>query len=220
MIKLIWHTFLNTLFPPKCPICRAYVGEQGEWCMACLHHVLSIHTIGIKQHQLKYLDGCQVLCQYRQGIKKIIQQIKFHQALNYLPHIEWLLNKEGDLAYFKEIEIVVPVPLAEARLKKRGFNQSEKIFYHWAKEKGWSWQNSLIRKKDTIPQYDLSPSERQKNIKNAFALALDQEVKHKTILLVDDIFTTGATMDECAKVLKAAGAKKVVGLALATDAAY
>ena len=62
--------------------------------------------------------------------------------------------------------------------------------------------------------------ERQKNIKNAFALALDQEVKHKTILLVDDIFTTGATMDECAKVLKAAGAKKVVGLALATDAAY
>ena len=77
-----------------------------------------------------------------------------------------------------------------------------------------------MRKKDTVPQYELSPKERQKNIKNAFVMRPNYNIQDCTILLVDDIFTTGVTMDECAKVLKSAGAKKVIGLALATDAEY
>ena len=220
MVKLIYHTFLNMLFPPKCPVCRCYVGQQGEWCMRCLEQVLSIRTINVRQHHLKYLDECQVLCQYRSGMKKIIQHIKFYQALKYVPHIHWLLNREGDLVSFKCIDIVSAVPLHESRLKSRGYNQIEKIFYPWIKEKGWLWQNLLMRKKDTVPQYELSPKERQKNIKNAFVMRPNYNIQDCTILLVDDIFTTGVTMDECAKVLKSAGAKKVIGLALATDAEY
>lgn len=220
MIKLIYRTFLNMLFPPKCPICHCYVGEQGEWCIKCLQQVLSIRVIHVKQHHLKYLDGCQVLCQYKSGIKKMIHHIKFYQALKYVSHIHWLLNKEGDLKSFQCVDFVTPVPLHESRLKSRGYNQSEKIFYPWVKEKGWLWQNLLIREKDTVPQYELNPRQRQKNIKNAFVMKQNQNIKDRTILLVDDIFTTGATMDECAKVLKAAGAKKVIGLALATDAEY
>ena len=104
MVKLIYHTFLNMLFPPKCPVCRCYVGQQGEWCMRCLEQVLSIRTINVRQHHLKYLDECQVLCQYRSGMKKIIQHIKFYQALKYVPHIHWLLNREGDLVSFKCID--------------------------------------------------------------------------------------------------------------------
>jgi len=84
---------------------------------------------------------------------------------------------------------------------------------------GWPWEEVLARIRATEPQWELTPGERRKNIKGAFGSTRPELIRDKNILLVDDIFTTGITLNECARVLKKAGARKVFGLALASGAA-
>lgn len=114
------------------------------------------------------------------------------------------------------IDLVLPVPLHGLRLKEREFNQSLLL----AEAIGANLRKPVpadLLKKDKITdsQMKLSRSARQKNIKNTFSLTGLPEVLDKTVLLVDDVFTTGATLNECARVLKRGGCKKVIGFALA-----
>jgi predicted amidophosphoribosyltransferase len=93
------------------------------------------------------------------------------------------------------------------------------IFRQWAKTRGWAWQEDVLtRLQPTMPQYELDLAARRRNIKGAFQVTRREIVQGKRILLVDDIVTTGATMQECAVVLKRAGAAAVYGLALASGA--
>ena len=114
----------------------------------------------------------------------------------------------------------LPVPLFAAKEKDRGGNQTELIFHDGLTARGWAWRRALIRTRPTAPQFGLSAPARLENIKGAFRAADDllrEEIDGKRILLVDDIFTTGATLAECAKTLRAFGAAKVSALALASD---
>jgi ComF family protein len=109
------------------------------------------------------------------------------------------------------------VPLYTKRQKKRGYNQSELLSNELSKLIGISVShNNLIRIKDTITQTNLSFKERQKNLESAFEIKDKKEVKDKNILLIDDVLTTGATADNCAKILKKAKAKGVYVLTFAT----
>ena len=106
--------------------------------------------------------------------------------------------------------------MEKKKLKKRGFNQAEEI----AKElslflKIPLFNNVLIKIKETLPQIELSDKEREENVSGAFFCQNKKEIGGKKILLVDDVYTTGATMEECARVLKEAQAKEVWGLAIA-----
>ena len=116
--------------------------------------------------------------------------------------------------------IVVPVPLFAEKEKERGGNQTEMIFREWLTAQGWTWRNALVRARATAPQYGLSAPQRVENIKGAFSLTDDsyeEEITGKSVLLVDDIFTTGATIAECARVLRKAGAAEIVAWTLASD---
>ncbi|MBP2634070.1 MAG: phosphoribosyltransferase [Firmicutes bacterium] len=218
MLKQIYQAILDTVFPPKCPICHTYVEGRGQWCSICLGKVVTKHYAPLDSEHVKFLDQCIVLCHYRQGLKQLIHAIKYYKKLHYIAPLIWLLNREVSLATLPMISIVVPVPLHADRLKERGFNQSEKIFHPWANQQGLEWQNILIRTKATVKQHNLTIAERKQNIKDAFTIIEQMKLKGKTVLLVDDIFTTGATMNECAKMLKQAGAVKVIGLTIASDA--
>jgi competence protein ComFC len=113
------------------------------------------------------------------------------------------------------VDLLMPVPLHEKRLRQREFNQSALIGKHVAKHLGVPIiVNSLLRKRDTIPQVGLSAKERRKNIKNAFTVRKKDIIEGKHIMLVDDVFTTGATVRECSKVFMKAGAKKVYVITL------
>ncbi len=218
MLKKIYQAILDTMFPPKCPICHAYVEGRGQWCPICLGKVVTKHYAPLDSEHVKFLNQCIVLCHYRQGIKQLIHSIKYYKKLQYIPPIVWLLNREVSLASLPAIAVVVPVPLHVDRLKERGFNQNEKIFHPWAIQQGLEWQNLLLRTKATVKQHNLTIAERKQNIKGAFTIIEQCDLKGKNVLLVDDIFTTGATMNECAKILKHAGALRVIGLAIASDA--
>ncbi|MBI4842921.1 MAG: ComF family protein [Nitrospirae bacterium] len=109
-----------------------------------------------------------------------------------------------------EADMAVPVPLYTKRLKERGFNQSALLGKHIANRAGVPLMlNVLVRSRNTLPQVGLSAKERRKNIMNAFDVVSHESVKGKKVMLIDDVFTTGATVNECSKVLKKAGAEEV-----------
>ena len=120
--------------------------------------------------------------------------------------------------FFADFDYVIPVPLHAEKLKRRGFNQVDRIFSPWAKAHGLHYADILIRTKKTKSQYSLNPSERSINLHAAFALKKDISVANAKCLLLDDIFTTGSTLKNCAKVLKEHGARSVSGLVLASNA--
>ncbi|MCX6759718.1 MAG: ComF family protein [Candidatus Nealsonbacteria bacterium] len=112
--------------------------------------------------------------------------------------------------------ILIPVPLDKKRLRWRGFNQAEELSKELAKFlKIPSIPNSLTKIKETFPQIKLSDKERKENVRGVFLIKDRELIKNKNILLVDDVYTTGATMEECAIVLKKAGAKDIIGVVVA-----
>jgi ComF family protein len=113
-------------------------------------------------------------------------------------------------------DLVLPVPLHIKRLRRRGFNQASLLAVSFFPEEKKKIKNTILfRKRETVPQTGLNGSLRRKNIKNAFFVEAPEQVKGKNIVLIDDVFTTGTTVNECAKVLVKAGAKQVDVLTLA-----
>ena len=109
--------------------------------------------------------------------------------------------------------VVIPVPLASAKRRARGFNQAEEIARAFCREQGGNRiqleTTSLQRTRETVSQTGLSREQRQANLRGAFTVSSREKVQGRTILLVDDVMTTGATAGECARVLLRAGAKEV-----------
>ncbi len=146
---------------------------------------------------------------YKGLLKEMITEFKYSVLFCMLPILQDLLC-EAFLKTSLEFlpDIIVPVPIHKNRLKKRGFNQSLEIAKKLSRTINVPiGKNVLIRTKDTPPQVGLGASQRAKNVKNAFVVK--ENVKSLDILLVDDVFTSGSTLCECAFSLKSKGAKKV-----------
>jgi len=170
------------------------------------------------------MEGLTCLWAYDGIARKIIKISKYKYYFDILNELTSLsvaqLHSEPIFEYFRQFidskPILVPVPLWPKRERERGFNQAEVI----AKLVAGRWKleikNLLVRTRDTGRQVGRKREERLRNIANAFALKPKSQItNHKTILLVDDVWTTGATMNECAKVLRQAGTMKVWGMVLA-----
>jgi ComF family protein len=213
------QAILNILYPPRCPACRQEVGEHGGWCEACLREFLSVREINLAEHHLRYLDCCLTVCEYAAGVKRVIHALKFQKRQRYAIYLRWLLRYTAEREWILRCDAVVPVPLAARRLRERGYNQVERIFARWAKSRHAVWlPDALLRTRDTAPQWELNVTQRHSNIKGAFTCTRPERIKNRSILLVDDIITTGVTLNEAAKALKAAGADRVCGLTLAAGA--
>lgn len=210
-----WDALLDLVFPPKCPLCRREVDKHGTLCFKCLATVLFPRRLNVAVRRLAALDGCWVLCEYTAGVRLLIHNMKFRQADNLAVHFKTLLAERVGAEMPGSVDAVIPVPLHASRLAERGYNQNELIFRRWAVERGWVWQDALERVRATSPQWELEPVRRRQNVKGAFKVTRPDWIKGKNILLVDDIVTTGATLNECAKMLKKSGAATVTGLALA-----
>lgn len=165
------------------------------------------------------LDGLTVGFKYEGIMKKLITKFKYKLVKDLVDDVVELMVSLGDFRALERDEwIVIPVPLHKGRMKSRGFNQSEEIGKRVTSEFGWELNPKiLVRTRYTTPQMSLSQLERIQNVKGAFSLVGEsQKTKGKSLLILDDVWTTGSTMRECAKVLKRSGAKKVWGLAVAT----
>jgi ComF family protein len=135
--------------------------------------------------------------------------------MSALDTIKWISGRSTVLQDFEIPDIILPVPLHKKRLRKRGFNQALLLALEiFSNDRKKIVVNLLKRQADTASQTSLSGIERRKNLRNAFRVDNPSKVVGLNALIVDDVFTTGSTVNECAIVLKAAGAKRVDVLTL------
>lgn len=147
----------------------------------------------------------------KEGGRKLIHELKYHQGFHLWPDVEKLIKKIPEYLKFIENSILVPVPLSAKKQHQRGFNQSLFLAKILSKSCSRSTIYELIRRvKHTKTQTRLTRKERKLNVKNAFALSPKVVINSSlTYTLVDDVFTTGATLNACAAVLKKNGARKI-----------
>jgi ComF family protein len=172
-----------------------------------------------------WFSASRAVGRYQGPLRDIIHHLKYGGRV-------WLARPLGLLMYavFRttwppgEIDMVMPVPLHRRRFRSRGFNQAWLLLRHWPVfpdtgegrlQRPRLLRAGLVRRRATRPQTGLGRQERLSNLEGAFALAPDTAVDDRTVLLVDDVMTTGTTVDECARVLLAAGAGRVDVLTLA-----
>ena len=223
---------LDILFPKNCLSC----GKEGEFiCENC-----KLELTELKQHNCivcqkpaifglthpgcmspQTADGLISFYDYRdEKMAKIIIAGKYYFLPEVYKNLATMLAfkiKTQHEHLLKQSVLLCPIPLHKARLRWRGFNQAQVLCEHLAQELDLKIANALIREKNTRTQKDLKKEERLKNVSDAFVLNKGSDIKNKYILLLDDVATTGATLQQAAKVLKRNGAKSVVCLTVARD---
>lgn len=212
----IIQAVLDFIFPPRCPACHDYVERLGAWCPACMKAASQPHAILLPASSHALIHSAWALGPYRGVLRILIHALKYKKKRSALPCITSFL-RESSFVLPEHIDFAVPVPLHAARRRQRGFNQVELIFEDWLREEGLTMKRALVRTQETAPLYDMTRQERQRSLKGAFALAADADVRGKSLLLLDDILTTGATLSSCAAVLRQGGAERVEVLVLASD---
>jgi len=154
---------------------------------------------------------------WQSPLKELVYGLKYYQVrpvVNVLGG--WLAEVATRFCQGVDL-VIVPVPLHRSRLWERGFNQAQSLAEIVAERTDWPLERALVRRRFTKPQFGLRKKERRGNIQGVFAVPAHQKpiLLGKTVLLIDDIVTTGATINECAKVLKQNGVREVWGLVLA-----
>jgi ComF family protein len=217
-------------FPPACPLCGVLLDKDGSpvFCPACLAGMQPVVSPHCPRCLLPYpaVDGHDHLCQaclldpppfsavtsvalYEDCLRQAVQRFKYRGAFSLDRPLGRLLAAalEADPAAGRP-DLLVPVPLHVSRLRRRGYNQSLLL----ARGLGRRWRvpvpaRLLVRTRPTIPQQGLKAAERRRNLKGAFRIR--KPLDGETVLLVDDVMTTGATARECSRVLLEAGAGRV-----------
>lgn len=205
---------LNFLFPPVCGIC----GKRDEnWVCENCYNKLKINIIYNKAIN-KFYDEQIYLFKYK-DIRNLILRYKFNNQ-SYLNNTfaNIILKNKKLCRKIKIYDIIIPVPMFHKKKKNRGYNQTELITSKIAKCLGiYTNNNILIKSKNTKTQSTLKEKNRYENIKNAFSIKNNELIKNKNIILFDDIITTGATVNECSKILKQNGVKNILVLSIAKD---
>ena len=232
------------LFPPVCPHCGTHVQQQGDWCDACIEEVLHVRQVPSKL--LSSLDSAWILADYRGGIKSMIYDVKFNEKKEQSKGAAPFLASYNLRMHDYRPHYVIPIPSSAEKKKVRGYNQVDLFFYDWVlsfsnsnridgrssndsvngvmennteKEVCYKWFDCLYKMDTHKEMWSLSGSERHRTIDKAFMWKETCEsslLYDKRILLVDDIFTTGATLESAARILRAYHPQYIEALTLAS----
>ena len=208
---------LQIIYPLFCSICGA--PSQEYLCKKCQRKLAQIQLLSGEKTANKYYDECIHGFIYEGIIRNLILQYKFeHKPYIYKTFKNFFKNNEKLYLLFKKYDIIVPVPISKARLKNRGYNQSSLLAKEFAKSFDLKYQEkALIKIKNNPRQSTLSQEERVLNAQGVYKINKNAKIINKNVLLLDDVYTTGSTCNECAKVLKESGAKTVGVFTIAKD---
>lgn len=202
----------DIIYPPRCICCFEVVENNTLVCPKCVKDFNSRKNY-IDFHSLDF--DCTSLYSYEGSVKGVIRCIKFRHSLTICKKVGRLLADEAEKLHSKTpFDLVAYVPMTRRATVKRGFNQSAVFAKIISNRLGLKFEKGVLRKiRETAPQKSLRAAQRKTNLKGAFKVVKD--VDGKSILLVDDIVTTGATLRENAKMLYKAGARRVTALTFA-----
>jgi len=204
-----------------------WLGPSCERCglpFASLQTADSVDSLcGSCRHGEQEFDLARSYGIYVGNLRKMTLQLKFH-GQEYLGYrLGALLARAWEALPEPDSAIVAPVPLHPSRRRQRGFNQAELLargLVRKLRKEGRLGGSRLVagslrRIRETLPQVGLSVSARRENVSGVFSVGRPEQVRNRTVVLVDDVMTTGATLSACAAVLKRAGASRVLALSLA-----
>src|SRR4051794_2763151 len=210
-----WELFLDLLYPPRCGGCD----RRGT--LLCPDCRASITLPGKSDTAVPGLDLLLYAGAFEGPLRDAIHNFKYKNDTPLAKPLAALMSEAlaNHITGWGSV-VLVPVPLHASRCRERGYNQSELLARELSRKTGLSVDLGLIRVRETRPQVELGMQERAANVAGAFKLQRDPAPQ--TVILVDDVCTTGATLAECAAVLKLQGARSVyavtVARALGTDA--
>ncbi|MCP4669488.1 MAG: ComF family protein [Deltaproteobacteria bacterium] len=245
----LFNRLMDVIYPPRCSICREFLfkdplmGENRSlsFCRTCYADFREIDSPlcpicsrpfydGVEEDHLceeclrkrPFYDAALVPYLYQGALMKAVHQFKYGAKAFLAASLGPLLAQFAQRHVKASNDfLTMPVPLHPRRLRQRGFNQSLLLARHLAEGLDTDLDFlSLRRVKYTLPQTGLGKEERRKNMRNAFRLMDPKAAKGKFILLVDDVATTGNTLNACAKALKRSGARKVLCLVLAKAGSF
>lgn len=206
-----------------CKECFTNIHFIVDGCVKCGKPIInyslekqSVEGCGYCINKSFYFDKAISCIEYDELSKKIIFKLKYSNHTYMSKYIATIMKEKLELENFK-FDYILYVPLHKKRQKKRGFNQSEKIARYLSKLIDVPVIDILVRYEYTKKLYKLKKSERQKELKNAFMIKNSRyNLSKKNILLVDDIFTTGTTVNEVSKLLKLEGVNKIIVISMLT----
>lgn len=196
--------------------CDKFVAITGDVCDKCGEMVISGNKICDRCKRTEYyFDKNISFAVYNEVSAKIVKKLKYNGVRFLAREISKMLTQK--ISEDDEFDFVTFVPLSKNRFAERGFNQAELIAKYFAKINNFKIYDVLNKCENEIHQAGLSAKERMKNISGTFSVkdSAKEIVKGKSVLIVDDVFTTGATLSECAKTLKKAGAIKIFTITFA-----
>jgi ComF family protein len=235
--------WLDWLYPPRCRFCRESVFDAGDcFCRACRERIRRVvhplctccgrpfldtsgddHLCGNCIARRPYFVRARAWACYptedgeAHPLREAVQRFKYGRKVSLGKPLGRLMAVEcRNFFDARKLDLILPVPLHPKRLRWRGFNQSVVL----ARAIGQAWRLPvdpfvLARSRETPPQTQLNEEERRKNMRRAFAVKAEKSIAGQAVLLIDDVYTSGATVNECSRALKRGGAKEVSVLTLA-----
>jgi ComF family protein len=231
-IKHFFGTLLDLVYPRRCPVCDGAVKPFGSLiCQACEHQFVYIKDAyclkcgkSLQEQEREYCTDCmrhrhffdsgRALFEY-QSISGSIYRFKYKGRQEYgAYYAKCMADELGDWLKSKNPDALVPVPIHHSKRLVRGYNQAEILAKELGRLTGLPVETKLItRARKTVPMKELSPSERQNNLKRAFKISRN-DVKLNTIVIIDDIYTTGSTIDAMSCEFRRMGVKHIYFMTL------
>jgi ComF family protein len=227
LLNKIVVCLVNFIFPKECYLC----GKPGKYiCTKCIKNKLTINweqkchvcnkpcRMGFVHKdcsETTYLDGLIYITLYDDEVSKVIHDVKYNFNFDVLNEIAVIMANYLKRYKFANDIVLTSVPLHKSKERFRGFNQADLLGKKVGRKAVLQYNELLKRNRKTHTQVMLSKEERSVNLKNVFMLKNKGLKLPKEVIIVDDVYTTGSTLSECTKVLKANGVERVYGLVFA-----
>jgi ComF family protein len=230
---------LDSLYPRRCAVCDSVLGKAEQGCCQDCYSKLAwvaqpfCYICGkpLMNEEQEYCGDCskwkktfavnRALLLYDDSMRASLARFKFQNRREYASfYAQEIANRLGAVILSWQPDALIPVPIHKNKRSARGFNQAERLAVELGKRLELpvvtDW---LVRDVETVAQKQLNNIERLKNLENAFHLR-DNGVKLDKVVIVDDIYTTGATLEACSRILKSGGSREVYGITVATGQGY
>ena len=213
------HSLVDFLFPPACPVCGGTFSEGDVVCPDCKNAITdSSYHYNPSPRSIKNVKNISVLLPYDTHCRSLIHSLKYHGMPSAGLFLGELMGRKV-VRHFSPPEdtLLVPVPLHLSRLRERGYNQSERLAKGFASFIGFEIGDHILeRTRPTGTQTALDGEKRISNVRNAFLYSGEKSLSGRSVILIDDVMTTGSTISECARALKEGGAGSITVCVAAT----
>ena len=207
-IHNIYRYIINQFYPNICPCCEEIIDYNDDFCDECKDKIVPYNG----DFSIEHSDFYVAYCFYTGKVRNAIRKFKYEPCGNsYYAFAFGILQALRNAQLSSDIDLVTYIPMTKEDKRRRGYNQTEMIAKEIYYQSNIPCLSTLVKTKNTKNQKSLNEKERRKNLKGVFSLKSEKiDLKGKCVLIVDDLCTTGSTLSEATRILKEAGAEKVI----------